>query len=45
MQIQTAWPQIYHFLIFGVETPDCSGEDGIEGAVPLHPSAYVLGSL
>lgn len=27
------------------ETPDCSGEDGAEGAVPLHPSAHVLGSL
>lgn len=34
-----------HLLCVGAETADCSGEDGAEGAVPLHPSAHVLGSL
>lgn len=29
----------------GPETADCSGEDGAEGAVPLHPAAHVLGSV
>ena len=32
-------------LCSAAETPDCSGEDGAEGAVPLHPSSHVLGSL
>lgn len=33
------------FLCLAPETPDCSGEDGGEGPVPLHASAHVLGSL
>lgn len=33
------------FLCLATETPDCAGEDGAEGAVSLHPSAHVLGSL
>jgi len=31
------------FLSSAVETPDWTGEDGAEGAVPLHSSAHVLG--
>lgn len=30
---------------FGLETPDCPGEDGAEGAIPLHSLAHVLGSI
>lgn len=43
MQIQ--WVTEGGCLCVGVETPDSPGEDGAEGAVPLHPTAHVLGSL
>lgn len=36
---------VVKLIILSPETPDCPGEDGAEGAVPLHPSAHVLGSL
>lgn len=40
------WTDIMrHCLCVCTETPDCSGEDGIEGAVPLYPSANVLGLI
>lgn len=36
-----------YFLYFplSTETTDCSDQDGVEGAFPLHPSPDVLGTF